>query len=295
MLYSRFFRGPTLGPDSDSSDSCHDGTSHYGAAVEGRTRDDDSGWNSNFNEGAKSGGRTPMAIAKSKLTSASEAVIPLKKALEKVKGEEQKKAKKRKRSDNDEAEVKKQEKEDRKKEDKKKERQDKKEKKKRKRDGKEDFKEEKKREKKSKKDKIEKAPVADKSSSLKSTRSNKGLTQTIEPNEASTALDKTKLIPCSGDEELNNDKNEKKSEKKRKGKDDKFDTSGDKEKRRRERKQKRDRKEAEKQARAVVPQPIGANGEGLSDSNTRSIYSPVKNSEEFRSESKKKKKRKRDE
>ncbi|XP_006462759.1 hypothetical protein AGABI2DRAFT_119602 [Agaricus bisporus var. bisporus H97] len=269
ILYSRFFRGPVLGPDSD-------------AIIKTRTGDETSGWNSNLSGGVKSGSRTPMAIAKSKLTTASEAVVPSNKEVEKLKGEEeQKKVKKRKRSDDDEAKIKEQEGEGEerrkkeKKEKKKKEREEKKEKKekkKRKRDEKESLKGEEKRERKSKKDKI------------------------VELNETSTNIDERKPIPTCEDEELRNDHSEKKR-KKRKEKDGRHDIIGDKEKRRRERKQNRDRKDAAKKAAAaaVVSQVIGADCEGLDDSDTRLVYySLVENSENLRSESKKKKMRKRD-
>ncbi|KAF7768226.1 hypothetical protein Agabi119p4_7469 [Agaricus bisporus var. burnettii] len=267
ILYSRFFRGPVLGPDSD-------------AIIKTRTGDETSGWNSNLSGGVKSGSRTPMAIAKSKLTTAGEAVVPLKKGTEKLQGEEeQNKGKKRKRSDDDEAKIKEQEgegEERRKKEKKEKkkeereEKKEKKEKKRRKRDEKESLKEEEKRERKSKKVKI------------------------VELNETSTNIDESKSIPSCEDEELRNGHSEKR--KKRKEKDGRPDITGDKEKGRRERKQNRDRKDAEKKVAAttVVSQVIGADGEGLDDYDTRLVYSPVENSENLRSESKKKKKRKRD-
>ncbi|EKM79463.1 hypothetical protein AGABI1DRAFT_128615 [Agaricus bisporus var. burnettii JB137-S8] len=267
ILYSRFFRGPVLGPDSDE-------------IIKTRTGDETSGWNSNLSGGVKSGSRTPMAIAKSKLTTAGETVVPLKKGTEKLQGEEeQNKGKKRKRSDDNEAKIKEQEGEGEerrkkeKKEKKKKEREEKKEKKekkRRKRDEKESLKEEEKRERKSKKVKI------------------------VELNETSTNIDESKSIPSCEDEELRNGHSEKR--KKRKEKDGRPDITGDKEKGRRERKQNRDRKDAEKKVAAttVVSQVIGADGEGLDDYDTRLVYSPVENSENLRSESKKKKKRKRD-
>lgn len=299
MLYSRFFRGPILGPGSGSPDSRHEDRSgsHSNGNPMMRIGDDDSGWNSNFNGAGKSGGRTPMAIAKYKLTSASDAVIPSKKVLEKTKGEEHKK-KKRKRSDDDEVEVKRQEKEEkegRKKKDregKKKEREDKKEKKKTEQDEKEGLKEEEKQEKKSKKDKTRKVPVADESASLERACSEEGPSQTVEPNDVSTVLDKSNSIPCSRKEGLDNVSSGTSENKRRKVKDDKCDISGDKEKRRRERKQKRERKEARKLA-AAVPQVISADGEEANDFKTKSTSSLVKHTEELCSEPKKKKRRKR--
>ncbi|KXN88266.1 G patch domain-containing protein 4 [Leucoagaricus sp. SymC.cos] len=114
-LYSRFFRGPVLGPESsdapDVDAACTSGTAARSLSTAKRPVDD---WDAVIvnNVLSSSSSKTPMAIAKAKITTASDAAPPVLKTL--PVDERKEKKSKRKVRDNEEKDTDKKQKKDKK-------------------------------------------------------------------------------------------------------------------------------------------------------------------------------------